>query len=74
MASIQAAIIIAKHLSDLLNTKISSMTVFDEMFLIEMGQCGKDKILNQYIKKIMADNMKPKNQTDYKRLTNQIKH
>jgi hypothetical protein len=71
MASIGAAGIIAKHLTDLLNTKIDIMVVFDEMFLIEHGQCGKDKILNKYIKKIMADNMTAKNKTDYQRLTNQ---
>jgi len=68
MAEIGAASIIAKYLTELLNKKINIMTVYDEMFLIEHGQCGKDKVLNEYIKKIMADNMKPKNRTDFEKL------
>jgi hypothetical protein len=60
MANISAAIIIAKHLTELLNTKINTMDVFNEMFLIEHGRESKNKILNQFVKKIMVDHMTKK--------------
>ena len=72
MPNIAAAGKIAIHLSDLLNTKITCMEVFDEMFLIEMGDCGKDKVLNMYVKRIMLDYMTPKHKSDKDRLKNQI--
>lgn len=58
MAHIGAAKIIASYLTDFLGTKIDIMKVHDEMFLIEHKMEGKDKTLNQFVKKIMEDNMK----------------
>lgn len=72
MAEIGAAIIIAKTLTELLNVKIDKMTVFDEMFLIEHGQCGADKVLNKYIVKIMSENMTPTNKKSKRLLKKQL--
>lgn len=60
MANIAAAGIIATHLSDLLNTKIGTLEVHDEMFLIENSMQPKNNILNTYVKKIMKDYMTKK--------------
>lgn len=72
MPNISAAYKISSHLSELLNTKISPMEVFDEMFLIENSMNGKNKMLNEYVKRIMLDNMTPKTESDKKRLKKQI--
>lgn len=72
MANPAAAMKIAHYLSDFLNTKIGFSEVFDEMFLIEHGMCGKDKMLNKYIRETMAEWMTPKTQADYKKLKNPI--
>jgi hypothetical protein len=68
MANIAAAGKIAMYLTSLLNTNITTMEVFDEMFLIEHGMCGDNKVLNAYVKKAMLDYMTPKTQADFKRL------
>ena len=65
-----AAMRIAKHLTNFLGTKITFPEVFDEMFLIENGNTHKNKILNQHIRNIMADYMKPKFETDLKKIKN----
>ena len=68
MANWLASKIIASALTDLLNTPISTMKVFDEMFLIEMGSSGKDKVFNKYVSKMMLDHMTPKNESTKKKL------
>ena len=73
MASIEAAGIIAKHLSETLNQKISILDVHDEMFLIECGMSGKNKELSQMVGLIMRDNMKPANETSKKKLQKRLK-
>jgi len=72
MAHIKAAYIISEALSNLLNKKIDKITVYNEMFLIEHGQEGEDKVLSLYIKQMMFDYMEPKTQADKTRLKQKI--
>lgn len=73
MASIQAASIIAAHLTDLLNQKINVLEVHDEMFLIELGQKGKNKSLSKMVAQIMKDNMTPANKSSEEKLQRRVK-